>query len=64
MISNMKQNLCGNFAIMVSWQQGRIKGGWVNYSSPLKFFWGKVKKKYKENEKWMGREVVVPVNIF
>ena len=28
-------------------------------------FWGrKVKKRYKEVEKWMGREVVVPVNKF
>ena len=49
---------------MVSWQQGRIKGGGVNYSSPPRnFFWGKVKKRYKD-EKWMGREMVVPVNIF
>ena len=23
-----------------------------------------MKKRYKEDEKWMGREVVVPVNIF
>ena len=50
---------------MVSWQQGRIKrGGGFNYSSPPDFFGRKVKKRYKEDEKWMGREVVVPVNIF
>ena len=29
---------------------------------PEIIFLGKVKKRYKENEKWMGREVVVPVN--
>ena len=53
------------FTIMVSWQQGRIKGGGggSNTPPPLKFFLGKVKKWYKD-EKWMGREVVVPVNIF
>ena len=54
------------FTIMVSWQQGHIKGGGgggFNYSPP-EFFLGKVKKRYKENEKWMGRELVVPVNIF
>ena len=31
---------------------------------PLNFFGGKVKKRYNEDEKWMGKEVVVPVNIF
>ena len=63
----MKQNVRGFFTIMViySWQQGRIKGGGVvQLLLPLNFFWGKVKKRYKEDEKWMGREVVVPVNIF
>ena len=57
------------FTIMVSWQQGRIKGGGGGLGgsttpTPLKFIWGKVKKSYKEDEKWMGREVVVPFNIF
>ena len=35
-------------------------GGGVQLLLPPEiFFWGKVK-----DEKWMGREVVVPVNIF
>ena len=39
MISNMKQNVHGFFfAIMVSWQQGRIKGGGQLLLSPEIFF--------------------------
>ena len=62
----MKQNVRDFFTIMVSWQQGHIKGrgGGFSYPPPLNFFWGKVKKMYKEDEKWMGRKVVVHVNIF
>ena len=55
------------FTIMVSWQQGCINGGGGGGSTtppPLKFLMGKVKKRYKEDEKWMEREVVLPVNIF
>ena len=44
--------------------KGVLKGGGVQLLLPLNFSWGKVKKRCKENEKWMGREVVVPVNIF
>ena len=44
--------------------KGVLKGGGFNYSSSLNFFLGKVKKRYKEDEKWGGREVVVAVNIF
>ena len=52
--------------IMVSWQQVLNGGGGGGSTTPPPpdFFWGKVKKRYKEHEKWMGREVVVPVNIF
>ena len=39
-------------------------GGGSTTPPPLNFFLGKVKKRYNEDEKWMGKEVVVPVNIF
>ena len=67
MISNIKQNVRGMF--LQSWlvgNKGVLRGGGSTTPPPLFFFGGKVKKRYKENEKWMGREVVVPVklNIF
>ena len=44
---------------------GTLKGGGDSTTPPpLNIFFGKVKKRYKKNEKWMGREVMVPVNIF
>ena len=70
MISNMKQNLRDFFTTMLVGNKGTLKGGGgggggsTTTPPPLKFFWGKVKKRYKQDEKWMGREVVVHVNIF
>ena len=46
--------------------KGILKGGGgvqLLLPAPLNFFFGKVKKRYNEDEKWMGKEVVVPVNI-
>ena len=70
MISNMKQNVCDFLTIMLVGNKGISKGGGggggvsTTTPPPLKFFFGKVKKRYKEDEKWMGRKVVVHVNIF
>ena len=55
--------------VLQSWlvgNKGVLRGGVQLLLPPLIFFGGKVKKRYKENEKWMGRKVVVPVklNIF
>ena len=62
----MKQNVRDFFTIMSVGNKGILKGGGASTTTPppLKFFLGKVKKRYKEDEKWMGREVVVHVNIF
>ena len=62
----MKQNVRDFFTTMLVGNKGTLKGGGGSTTTPppLKFFCGKVKKRYKEDEKWMGREVVVHVNIF
>ena len=62
----MKQNVRDFLTIMLVGNKGILKGGGVSTTTPppLKFFFGKVKKRYKEDEKWMGRKVVVHVNIF
>ena len=68
MISNMKQKCVEFFTIMVSWQQGRIKGGGGGSTTPpppLNFFGGKVKKcRKKIKNGWGGRWWYLAVNIF